>query len=742
RPLKRNGSYRVGSRPFLFTPHFAGSFEKGETPIPSEHVRFNNSRNAESINLGDAVTLSGAAVTPLMTENRWLSGVMDFFNTGIGQYVWRTDGGKAPESVAPRHPVLTSLLFASLATGMSVLILEMRFSCILVFAAVAMICSQWLCRIGSPGLIRSMLCAPASLPGETINHHRNFYVADGGYQDYLGVSELLRRRCDLIIVSDAGANVGEDSLGTLGRMCERASRDFGIRFVDLDHESPIDFGRLEMNDERLVHQPYICMRVRYPDDPQRPSSPREGMLIYCQMSITDSDPIEIKHIRNLFPSFPDEPTVNQFYNDKQVTAYRTLGYHIASRLCSELHPWDVRGMEDSGTEDGESGSADRSVGSEIPNDVTTRNFLDALTPAMVVVDSEVQGVQEHTNTQPYFEVLKERLLTGYRLACFEEVSYQKDDIFAEAIWHSRTFAFPTFHKVADQLGEIIGSGEESERRFGRGFADQWLRQYESNADIRSAYRAAVIHDINQVGMSDAILCHTLFSFLEEELGPLVGGSDDSRQLLLHGHLTAIAVACQEIHRGRPHATFQVGGREKLIDLCRRVGRHMTECPAINGADVLQTTCIQEKVIAELIEMEHAVFQRGEHVSTISFAQCMTTLWGRISRTDIGDLEADDLLDLGEGTVYFGTPQSRRSGGSVRPVINADALDLVSATARQQLNIGLSKVQFGKLRNALRMSWLLGFLRSSDFEFLRSKQPEKPDPNQKSADITPQPSSRE
>ncbi|MEM6474076.1 MAG: hypothetical protein AAF802_31285, partial [Planctomycetota bacterium] len=46
RPLKRNGSYRVGSRPFLFTPHFAGSFEKGETPIPSEHVRFNNSRNA------------------------------------------------------------------------------------------------------------------------------------------------------------------------------------------------------------------------------------------------------------------------------------------------------------------------------------------------------------------------------------------------------------------------------------------------------------------------------------------------------------------------------------------------------------------------------------------------------------------------------------------------------------------------------------------------------------------------
>ena len=163
---------------------------------------------------------------------------------------------------------------------------------------------------------------------------QSVYVADGGYHDYLGVSELLRRRCELLIVSDAGANVGGDSLGTLARMCEKASREMGVRFLDLDHEAPIDFGRLEMNEERLVHQPFICIRVRYPE-----VDAPEALLIYCQMSITDTDPIEIQNIRNLFPSFPDEPTVNQFYNEKQVSAYRALGYHVANRVCSELERW-------------------------------------------------------------------------------------------------------------------------------------------------------------------------------------------------------------------------------------------------------------------------------------------------------------------------------------------------------------------------------------------------------------------
>ncbi|MEM6365879.1 MAG: hypothetical protein AAF745_15735, partial [Planctomycetota bacterium] len=292
RPMKRNGSYIVGSKPFLFTPDFVGSFEEGEKPIPADEIRFKNSRNAEALNLGDAVTLSGAAVTPLMTENRWLSGVMDFFNTGIGQWVWRTNPTKAKRRVAAPHPVATSLVLSLLVGLLCIWVLDLRLSALIAFSACGLLSYQWLCRIGSPGLIRSMLSARATIEDEKFNEHRNFYVADGGYQDYLGVSELLRRRCDLIVVSDAGANVGDDSLGTLARMCQRATHDFGIRFVDLDHESPIDFGRLEMNEDRLVHQPYICMRVRYPsqcrdrakwlnnDDGLNETHSKEGLLVY------------------------------------------------------------------------------------------------------------------------------------------------------------------------------------------------------------------------------------------------------------------------------------------------------------------------------------------------------------------------------------------------------------------------------------------------------------------------------
>jgi hypothetical protein len=116
------------------------------------------------------------------------------------------------------------------------------------------------------------------------------------------------------------------------------------------------------------------------------------------MSITDADPIEIKNIRNLFPSFPDEPTVNQFYNEKQVSAYRTLGYHIGSRFCNELFPW---------FKDPKSDAADITTASEPakPDGVDVFSHqLNARAPRDTA--NEVAPV-----AQPLFDVLKDRLLT-------------------------------------------------------------------------------------------------------------------------------------------------------------------------------------------------------------------------------------------------------------------------------------------------------------------------------------------
>ncbi|MCC9603463.1 hypothetical protein LOC67_23180 [Stieleria sp. JC731] len=722
-PSLRNGSYRVSTRPFLFTPHFSGSFEDGEVPIPSQQVSFSRSPDSPAITLGDAVTLSGAAVTPLMSENRWLSIILDFFNTGIGQRVRRTDRTGIARKIRSQQPVLVSGIAGLLTIGLSIWLLEFYWSSIPVAAAAFLFCYCWVQRIGSPELIRSLTFAENSDQQTGFNSRRSFYVADGGYQDYLGVSELLRRRCDLIVVSDAGANIGGDSLGTLARMCEQASRDHGVRFLDLDHEAPIDFGRLEINEDRLVHQPFICMRVRYPSNQTEKESKtdkREGLLVYCQMSITESDPIEIKHIRNLFPSFPDEPTVNQFYNDKQVAAYRTLGYHIATRLCNELNPWS------DGIAASQSSSPDSTEDVKVGTS-PTEAFDYCLRQPGSVIDSRQTERVSSTIEQPLFEVMRERLLTAYRLACYEEKSYLKDDIYSEAIWPSRTYAFPTFQRETERLHH---------RSRGANCADFWLRRYEGNADVRSAYRTAVINDINALGVNrhgwcgilwDAIICESNKKTNTREMLALLGA-----------HLTCIAVASQEIHRGRPHAAFQVGGREKLIDLCERIastiyGQRQNRDTEIQGArygnihDVLRDI---DQIIAELIEMERSIFLGSEHVSTVSFAQCVTSAWGRVARgvaeVHGADRLDDFLLDLQEQLVADEGVLGFAADIDKSLPIGADALDLVSAEMRHQLDVGLKKIDLRRVRCALARSWCLGFLNESELQSsFHSGQAEKP-----------------
>ncbi len=287
-PTTCNGSYRIEAKPFVFSPLYCGHFDTDEGLIPSKQLSFSSSPASVAVTLGDAITLSGAAVTPLMTGNRWLSIILDFFNTGIGQRLRRLDRTGRELRRQWSRPIVMSAIVMLLAAIIAHFLIGLNV--IMVFVIAVLTCLACYCivlRIGSLGLITSLFfprnrdfAKMARADG------RSFYVADGGFYDYLGVTELLRRRCELIVVSDTGANIGDDPLGTLAQMCEKASQELGVRFLDLDHEAPIDFGRLKQTEKRLVHQPYLCMRVRYPD-PNRP----EGRLFYCQMSITDSDPI-------------------------------------------------------------------------------------------------------------------------------------------------------------------------------------------------------------------------------------------------------------------------------------------------------------------------------------------------------------------------------------------------------------------------------------------------------------------
>jgi hypothetical protein len=287
------------------------------------------------------------------------------------------------------------------------------------------------------------------------------------------------------------------------------------------------------------------------------------------------------------------------------------------------------------------------------------------------------------------------------LACYEEHSYRRDDLFSEAIWPTPDFEFPTFTSTVNRTC-FAGDGNLKP-------AEQWLLQYERSADVRSAYRTAVINDINALDVGNACFCETLWSAINEQKRLSDWRPDRD---VLAAHLTNLATACQEVHRGRPHAAFQVGGREKLIYLCYSMAdvicdRFDSQTEARADHDLLSD---MDCVIAELIEMHGSVFQGGEHVTTISFAQCSSALWGRIVRRDSQrDLKPKRNTIKGMCIAFLGHPEpaSPESAGERK------SPEMRVVELRSDLDKGFSRMRLDFVRESLAKSWYLGYFTTTE-----------------------------
>lgn len=715
-PVTINGGYDIEAKTFMFTPLYSGHLDDPNNTIDSKQVAI----SGDAITLADAVTLSGAAVTPLMTTNRCLSLLVDFFNSGLGMRVYRSESTELKSrSLNARVflAVLSSILFMLViyyaadgnwgSTGLG-FFTSLVITWCLVF------------EVGVPHFLKTLLI-PREVGPDATDEKKNaprksFYVADGGFTDYLGVTALLERRCSLIVISDAGANVGDDHLGTLARMCETASAQMGIQFLDLDHEAPIDFGRLKFDEKRLVHQPYLCMRVRYPEG-------KEGVVVYCQMAISESDPIEIQQIRHRFPTFPDEPTTNQFYSEDQVAAYRNLGYHIASRMCRELERWTSFGLRQPTTSAAENpASSAGSTGKNAEPASTSGSPTNASPTDRAGSDKEKSllrfrkallepQITYDRDEVPVFDVLVDRLLTAYRLACYEEISYKKDDVFSEALWLVKCYAFPNFTKRLTAVASVSKQMQSGE------IVEAWLRQFESSADVRSAYRKAILEDVNVIDAEFSSYCAELFLAMVSICSPFATKKSDATakdanpQLamlladerlfngILAAHLASLAIAGQEIHRGRPHSAFQIGGRRKIVDICLNIANSIQQSLASpsNEPDLLIKKGLSG-IIAEILELERSVFQGGEHVTTVSFAQCLSSMWGRMAHVRATEQESC-VVASGEMINRARTHFSKVKSTSIESKI---------VRSRHLLDSGIQKVNVEVVANALFQFWYLGY----------------------------------
>ncbi|HEX8699096.1 MAG TPA: patatin-like phospholipase family protein [Myxococcaceae bacterium] len=242
---------------FLFSQRYVGSEETGWCETPQlEKV-------SDHLNLGTAMAISGAAAAPNMGAftMRAFSFLMMLLNVRLG--FWLPNPAKAVSGRPFWGPGPKYLLKEAL------------------------------------GLFGTQ--------GRYVN------VSDGGHLENLGVYELLRRRCKLIISVDGEADprLGFNSLVTL------------LRFARIDMGISIDIKLDELR--RAEHSSKAHWAVGHIDY----GGGERGTLLYLKSTLTGDESPYVRAYHEGQPAFPHESTANQFFTETQLEVYRALGEHIA-----------------------------------------------------------------------------------------------------------------------------------------------------------------------------------------------------------------------------------------------------------------------------------------------------------------------------------------------------------------------------------------------------------------------------
>ncbi len=223
-----------------------------------------------TMNLATALTISGAAVNPNtgVTRSRPLAAVMTLFNARLGY--WTRN---------PAHPPKFKLVRSR---------------------------PLW-----HTYALREML-------GLSMDENsKHVHLSDGGHFENLALYELVRRKCRYIVVCDAAADP-QWSFADLVNVIGKVRVDFGAS-IEIDTR-PLR----PQTDSAISQAASVTGRIRYVDG-------SEARLLYINTSLISGLPEDIYGYHRAHPSFPDEPTADQFFDEAQFEAYRELGYQIGRR---------------------------------------------------------------------------------------------------------------------------------------------------------------------------------------------------------------------------------------------------------------------------------------------------------------------------------------------------------------------------------------------------------------------------
>lgn len=153
-------------------------------------------------------------------------------------------------------------------------------------------------------------------------------VSDGGHTgDNLGILPLLQRRCKYIVICD----FEED------RKFLFESFNHAVRMANIEENIDIEIDLRPLvptkpEPEKITHSPrsVVIGRIGYPDHTY-------GTIFYLKSSLNQEIlPVNSFNYYNKHPDFPHQSTADQFFDDAQFEAYRSLGFHIARQASREI----------------------------------------------------------------------------------------------------------------------------------------------------------------------------------------------------------------------------------------------------------------------------------------------------------------------------------------------------------------------------------------------------------------------
>jgi hypothetical protein len=216
--------------------------------------------------------------------------------------------------------------------------------------------------------------------GQTTDQNRYVYLSDGGHFENLGLYEMVRRRCRLIVVIDAGCDpdfafedlgnavrkiyidlgirITFDNLGSLvdrpsGELLSRAKRDAAalatIQAVDrLEKKADEIAGKQNSGGKggnpatEPGEPPYHAIGViRYEEADYHEKGGHDygvqnGYILYIKPAYHGSEKnAGIRSYATANPEFPHEATSDQWFTESQLESYRCLGLEIATTILDD-----------------------------------------------------------------------------------------------------------------------------------------------------------------------------------------------------------------------------------------------------------------------------------------------------------------------------------------------------------------------------------------------------------------------